>query len=227
MREAASSSASSSKVKVAAAGVALVVLSISVVIMLNVPSIEHVQSDPVSWDDVTLGQYVILYHRVISDDNITVGTMSFTWEVRFPNDSLDGYDYYELYFHEMVSGTEEGTRILGGNSVLNFTTRDQMLATWSEYHGAGAVLMTTSFNNSWGGDFQWRFEVAPDSGEFKPQLYSNKLDFELIVRTIPGADVNLTVVLVSEWLVHYQGVRKIIWTETLNIFVNRTAHWNS
>ena len=85
MRKAVSSSASSSKVKVAAAGVALVVLSISVVIILNVPSIEHVQSDPVSWEEVTWGEHVVLYHRAISDDNITVGEMAFTWEVRFSN----------------------------------------------------------------------------------------------------------------------------------------------
>jgi hypothetical protein len=151
--------------------------------------------------------------------------MGFTWEVRFSNDSIEEYDYYEFNFHEAVSGAAGDGRILGGNSILNLTTTDQMLRTWSEYHGAGAVEMSVLSNTSWGGDFQWRFAVAPDSGEFQPQLHTNKLDFELSVRTAPNADVNLTVVLISEWLVYSHGLRKIIWTDVLNIFVNRTAYF--
>lgn len=223
MSKAVSSSVTSSRVKIAVVCVALVLL-ISTVFLLNIPSIERIQSAPVSWDDVTSGQHVVLYHKTISDDNVTVGEIAFTWEVRFSNDSFEEYDYYELNLHESVSGAHGDGRILGGNSVLNLTTGNQMLRDWSENHGAGAVWVTTSTNKSWGGGIQWRFEVAPDSGEFRPQESTNQLDFELSVRTTPGADVNLTVVLVSEWLVHLQGARKIIWTETLNIFVNRTAH---
>ena len=223
MSKALSISAPSSRVKIAGVCVALVLL-ISTVFLLNIPSIERIQNAPVSWEDVTTGQHVVLYHRVISDDNITVGEMGFTWDVSFSSDSFEEYDFYELDFHESVSGAHGDGRILGGNSVLNLTTENQMLRDWSENHGAGAAWVTTSTNKSWGGDIQWRFEVAPDSGEFRPQKSTNQLDFELSVRTTPGADVNLTVVLVSEWLVHFQGARKIIWTETLNIFVNRTAH---
>lgn len=227
MSKAASISAPSSRVKIASACVVLVVLSISTVFLLNVPSIEHVQSAPVSWEDVTSGEHVVLYHRVISNDNITVGELGFTWEVRLLSDSLDEHDYYEFNFHESVSGAYADGRILGGDSVLSFATADQMLRDWTECYGAGAVELTTSANNSWGGDFQWRFAVAPDSEGFQPQKATNKLDFDLTVRTTPGADVNLTVVLVSEWLVHLQGTGRIIWTETLSILVNRTAYFLS
>jgi len=103
--------------------------------------------------------------------------MGFTWDVRFSNDSLEEYDYYEFDFHESVSGAHGDGRILGGNSVLNLTTGNQMPRIWSENHGA--VWVTTSSNKSWGGDIQWRFEVASDSGEFRPQESTNKLDFEL------------------------------------------------
>jgi hypothetical protein len=224
MSGAVSISVPSLRVKIAAVCVALVLL-ISTVFLLNMPSIERFQSAPFGWKDVTTEKHAVLYHIVISDDNITVGEMSFTWEVRFSNESLEEYDYYEFYFHESVSGAHGEGRILGGTSVLNLTTTDQMLRTWNEYHGAGAVELTVSSNTSWGGDFQWRFAVAPDSGIFQPQLATNKLDFELSMRTTPGADVNLTLVLVSEWLVHSQGPRKIIWTETLSIAVNRTAYF--
>ncbi len=224
MSEAVSSSVPSSRVKIAAICVALVLL-ISTVFLLNTPSVERIQSAPVSWEDVTSGKHAVLCHILVSDDNITVGEMSFTWEVRFSNESLEKYDYYEFYFHESVSGAHGEGRILGGNSVLNLTTTDQMLRTWNEYHGAGAVELSVSSNASWGGDFQWRFAVAPGSGIFQPQLATNKLDFELSMRTTPGADVSLTLVLVSEWLVYSQGLRKIIWTETLSIAVNRTAYF--
>ena len=131
--------------------VVVILLVSSFLVVYRVPSFVHIESPPVYWTDVTSDQHVVEYHKVVADENITVGEMGLTWDIWFVSEEDEDYDYYELRIHHSVSGAPGDGLIKGGESLLELNSVNQSIDSCSEEHGTGAVETNLISNVSWGG----------------------------------------------------------------------------
>jgi hypothetical protein len=201
---------------------AVVILLVpSFLTVYRVPSYVHIERPPVYWTDVTSDQHVVEYHRVIEDENITVGEMGLTWDIWFVSEEDEDYDYYELRIHHFVSGAPGDGLIKSGESFLELNSVNQSIDSCSEEHGTGAVESNLISNVSWGGNILLSFDVLPGSGEFRPQSASNVVTLNVIVRTRPNARLDFSLIFSSEWFLDYHGWWHFLWTETLFISLSR------
>ena len=201
--------------------VVVILLVSSFLVVYRVPSFVHIESPPVYWTDVTSDQHVVEYHKVVADENITVGEMGLTWDIWFVSEEDEDYDYYELRIHHFVSGAPGDGLIKGGESLLELNSVNQSIDSCSEEHGTGAVETNLISNVSWGGSILLSFDVLPGSGEFRPQSASNVVTLNVVIRTHPNASLDLSLIFNSEWFLDRHGWRYFLWTETLYISLNR------
>jgi hypothetical protein len=204
------------------------ILVIAVVLLLipalfteyRIPVFDYNESNPVYWVDVSSGQHVVVYHKLISNENITVGEVGLTWEL-FLSGEDENYDYYELEIIQSVSGALGDGLITSGESFLELAETNQSIYECSEEHGAGAVESNLISNSSWGGSIFLHFNVLPGFGEFRPQNASNLITMNAIIRTRPNANVNFSLSFTSNWALEHKGWWHIIWTEKLFISASK------
>lgn len=206
------------------AGLVLAVIILvvpSLLVVYRVPSFVHIESPPIYWTDITSDQHVVVYHRIIADENITVGEIGLTWSLWFLSDDDDAYDYCELQIHHCVSGAHGDGLIRAGESFLELNSVNQSIEDCSEEHGSGAVETSLISYVSWGGNITLYFRVLPGSGEFRPQSATNCVTLNVIIRTHANASIDFSLTFNSEWFLDYHGWWHFLWTETLFISAGR------
>ena len=103
-----------------------------------VPSFDSVESPPIYFADCTEGQHVVVYHSLVSDENVTIGEVGITWELSVFDENED-YRFYELEIFLVVSGAIGEGLIQSGTLLLELSTINQSIYQYSEMHGEGAV----------------------------------------------------------------------------------------
>ena len=199
---------------------AILILVPSLLVTFWVPAFDSVESPPIIFTDCTSGQRVIVYHSLVTDDNITIGEVGLTWDLYF-SDENENYRFYTLEIHHHVSGAIGEGLIKSGYAFLNLTTSNQSIYQCSEEHGEGATEVNLIANNSWGGDIQMYFTVLPGYEGFRPQNASNVVTLNAIIRTHLNANISFSLTFDSEWMADTDGGLFFNGTEKLLITINR------
>ena len=195
----------------------------SLLVTVWVPSFDSVESPPIYFTDCTSGQHVVVYHSLISDENVTIGEVGITWDLSVFDENED-YRFYELELFLVVSGAIGEGFIQSGNSLLELSTINQSVYQCSEIHGEGAVETNLISNSSWGGDSQLHFNVLPGHEGFRPQSASNGITLTVVVRTYLEANINVVLTFTSDWVVDsdgglfFQGTEKLFIISSNDIF---------
>jgi len=199
---------------------AILILIPGLLVRFGIPSFDKIESPLIVFTDCTSGQRVIVYHSLVSNDNITIGEVGLTWDL-YLSDENENYRFYTLEIHHHVSGAVGEGLITSGHAFLNLTTVNQSIYECSEEHGEGATEVNLITNSSWGGDIQMHFTVLPGYEGFRPQNASNVVTLNAIIRTHLDANVSFSLTFDSHWTADTNGGLFFSGTEKLLITINR------